>query len=334
MKLQRTFYYEGDVSTRTLVFAVAGIMVVIAASFFVYNLGPASANSTAPVVFEVNQGESFRGIADDLYGGRLIKSSATFAAFSVLDYGHAFHLRPGLYQLNAGMSSPAILAQLVNTANRAVTVIIPEGSNLYEIDSILADALIIPRGSLIHFTADGSLEGMLFPDTYDFFPGSNVQDVVDKFLQNFRAKAAPLFAADPSDEQKNLIIASILEKEVPDAQDQAIVSGIIAKRLAAGMALDMDATLCYAKQEAEPTSTAGCYPITIQDKGMNSPYNSYLRAGLPPGPIGNPGIQAITAALNPKSSPYWYYLSDPKTGKTIFAATLAEQVANQRKYLE
>jgi UPF0755 protein len=66
----------------------------------------------------------------------------------------------------------------------------------------------------------------------------------------------------------------------------------------------------------------------------DSPYNSYLHKGLPPTPIGNPGVQAITAAMNPKESPYWYYLSDPKTGKTIFAATLAEQVANQRKYLE
>ena len=290
-KGNRKYYFEGDVSTKTLVFTVAAGMVAVAAGFFVYNLGPANAVSGAPIVFEVSQGESFRNIANALYAEHLVKSEATFEAFSVIDYAQAFHLQPGLYQLSATMSSPQILTKLADTANRAVTVTIPEGDNIYEIDNILADALVIQRGDLIHFKTDGGLEGMLFPDTYAFFPGSSVQDVVDKFLQDFRVKAAPLLAYNQVDAQKNLIIASILEKEVPDEKDQEIVAGIIAKRLAAHMPLDMDATICYAKQQASPTSTAGCYPITVQDKEVNSPYNSYLRTGLPPTPIGNPGIR-------------------------------------------
>jgi UPF0755 protein len=331
----KKYYYEGDISNRTLVATVAGIMAVIAAGFFIYNLGPVAAGrNAAPVVFQVTEGEGVRGVAGALYQAGLVKSAATFEGFSVLDYGQASHLQPGLYQLNAGMSSPEILTKLADTANRAVSVTIPEGANVYEIDGILAKALVIRRGDLIDFTQDGNLEGMLFPDTYEFFPGSNVQDVVGKLLQNFQAKAAPTLDRDAVEIQKNLIVASLLEKEVPGAADQAIVAGIIGKRLAAGMPLDIDATLCYVKQQANPTSTAGCYPITAKDEETDSPYNTYLHRGLPPTPIGSPGIQAITAAMNPKSSPYWYYLSDPATGKTIFAATLAEQVANQRRYLE
>ena len=334
---RRKYYYEGDVSNRTLVATVGGTMLAVAVGFFIYNLDPVAASRDAvPVVFEITQGESFRSVASALYQQGLVKSAATFESFSVLDYGQAFHLQPGLYQLNAGMSSPAILAKLANTANRAVAVTIPEGANIYEVDSILASALIIQKGELVHFMADGNLEGMLFPDTYRFFPGSSVQDVVQKFLQNFQAKAAPALNVTQSDAQKNLIIASILEKEVPRADDQAVIAGIIDKRLASGMPLDMDATLCYMKLQAYASSTGavGCYPITAKDLQVDSPYNSYRYKGLPPTPIGNPGIQAITAAMNPKSSPYWYYLSDPQTGKTIFATTLAQQVANQRKYLE
>jgi UPF0755 protein len=334
-KRRRKYYYEGDISKGTLVFTVAGVVAAIVIGFFVYNLGPvAAARDATPVVFEITRGESFRGIASDLYQRGLVKSDVAFESFSVIDYGQAFHLQPGLYQLSTGMSSPAILAELANTANRAVTVTIPEGSNLYEIDALLANELIIRRGDLINFKKDGNLEGMLFPDTYEFFPGSSAEDVIQKFLQNYQTKAAPVLNGDAPDAAKNLVIASILEKEVSGAGDQAVIAGIIDKRLAAGMPLDMDATLCYAKFQANPTSAAGCYPITASDKQIDSPYNTYRNKGLPPAPIGSPGIQAIIAAMNPKSSPYWYYLSDPQTGKTIYAATLAEQVANQRRYLE
>ena len=232
------------------------------------------------------------------------------------------------------MSPLAILAKLTNTANRAATVTIPEGSNIYEIDAILADALVIQRGDLVDSPDSRNLEGMLFPDTYQFFPGSGVEDVIQKFLATFKIKAEPMLALDQKNFENNLIIASILEKEVLGVTDQEIVAGILKKRIAAGIPIDIDATLCYMKLQENPTSTAGCYPITVADKQTKSPYNSYLYGGLPPTPIGNPGLQAITAALHPAPSSYWYYLSDPKTGKTIYAATLAGQVANQKKYLK
>ena len=121
---------------------------------------------------------------------------------------------------------------------------------------------------------------------------------------------------------------------MPDQNDQEIVAGIILKRLAEGIPLDIDATVCYAKLLGRPTSTAQACSLSPLDFKIESPYNTYLYKGLPPGPIGNPGTSAITAALHPQSSPYLYYLSDPATGKTIFAKTLDEQNQNRVKYLE
>lgn len=225
-----------------------------------------------------------------------------------------------------------------------LTVTIPEGSTIYDIDRILSRAGILQPGEFVAAVGTAPLEGMLFPDTYDFYASSTPSSVIQKFLADFNVKAAPLFAADPEDatntvnRERDLIIASLVQKEVASSTDEAIVAGIIQKRLAADMYLNIDAAICYAKQIAayaeSPTSTAQCYPITEADLKADSPYNTYLHRGLPPTPIGNPGAQAIRAALQPQSSTYWYYLSDPKTGDTIYAQTLAQQEVNQAKYLE
>lgn len=220
------------------------------------------------------------------------------------------------------------------------TVTIPPGSTIYDIDRILAGADVLPRGGFIAaVTADeandgaatSSLEGHLFPDTYNFYINANATSVIQKFLGNFNVKVGAA-ASEPVSED-DLIIASMVQKEVASSTDMAIVAGIFEKRLAAGDYLNIDATICYAKQVAAPTSTAPCDPITASDLKIDSPYNTYLHKGLPPTPIGNPGLAAINATLDPQASPYWYYLSDPATGATIYAKTLQQQEANQKKYL-
>jgi len=233
------------------------------------------------------------------------------------------------------MSAEAILRELSGGAP-AVTVTVTEGSNMYQIDKELSDAGVINRGDLINFTGDGNLEGKLFPDTYQFFPGTNVADVVQKFLDNFNGKTEALFAGDQKNVEQDLTLASIIQKEAPDQSDESLIAGIIKKRMADGMRLQIDATVCYAEQVALPSEIADCSALTRVDFSPDSPYdsayNTYLHAGLPPGPIGNPGVAAITAALHPASSPYLYYMSDPTTGKIIYATTLAGQDANIKKY--
>ncbi len=325
---------------RTLVGAFAVIVFAIVAGallFFSYELSPADARSATQVVFEIKQGEGFRTVASGLASDGLIRTSTVFEIFARFG-GNARVVKPGLYRLSASMTSEEILNAISGDGSGQVTVTIPEGVNIYTIDNLLSTALVIHPGDLIALQAsgtDGNLEGRMFPDTYEFYTDANVKDVVKEFFDNFNTKAQPLLSADGQNAARDLVMASILEKEVPDQGDQEIVAGILLKRLAAGMPLDVDATVCYARLlAASATSTGNCPSLTALDFKIKSPYNTYLYRGLPPGPIGNPGVSAITAALHPENSPYWYYLSDPKTGKTIFAKTLDEQTKNRVKYLE
>ena len=303
-----------------------------------YFLSPANSANTNKIAFEIKSGESFKTISQNLYSDGLIKSPLFFDAYLFLA-GKLSQLKPGIYELNQGMSIKRIATQLTDSMNADVIVTIPEGSDIYDIDNILSKALIIHPHDLINYKTDGNLEGILFPDTYHFFTGSSIADILPKFFDNWNKKVEPLlgFSASDcllnSDCLKKLTFASIIEKEVQTPEDQKIVAGIMIKRISANMPLDLDATICYMKQVMNPYSTNQCYPLTQLDFKIESPYNSYLNRGLPPTPISNPGVSAISAVLNPESSPYWYYLSDPKTGKTIFAKTLLEQNINRQKYL-
>lgn len=313
-----------------IVGSCAMLLLAGAAGLFVYGLFPASGRAdVAPVIFEIKQGESSREIVAGLVQSGIVRSSFATETLALLN-GSAFRLRPGLYRLSAAMSPWAVLDELSRDGGGQTTVTIPEGANLYQIDAILAEALVIHRGDLAALPNVGDLEGKLFPDTYRFTSDSLVSDVVKVMVDNFNAKATPLLPTNTTDTKKDLIMASLLEKEVPAENDQRIVAGILLKRLRAGMPLQVDATVCYAMQVKTPLSTPDCGAL---DLNIDSPYNTYLYKGFPPGPIGNPGISAIQAALAPISSPYWFYISDPSTGKTIFADTLDEQHQNTVKYL-
>ncbi len=347
--------------TRTLNFIMAAVAIAVlcAAGAFWYALLPANAQDANPAVFEIDAGQGFRAVADRLAAAHLIRSAAAFDAYGFIS-GRTGAVKPGLYRLDPAMSDGAILSAITGVSANEATVTIPEGSNIFQIDALLGRALVIKPGALIALQesgTDGNLEGTLFPDTYNFYTDSSAAAVVKIMQANFVAKAAPLLAAagegsaaavpaPGSPAWKTLITASILEKEVRSVADQEIVAGILAKRLRAGMPLDIDATVAYANLLAAYASTPASASITPSlapsssplassslDFKIKSPYNTYLYEGLPPGPIGNPGVSAITAALHPQNSPYWYYLSDPKTGETIFAKTLDEQTANRVKYL-
>jgi UPF0755 protein len=205
---------------------------------------------------------------------------------------------------------------------KKVMIRIKEGETVADINKELKAA-----GVFSNYELPSNLEGYLYPDTYEFFVPSGEDIVLQKFLNAFNSKAAPLFA-DNRSLKDVLIAASLIEKEVPpDGSDRQQVSGIIWKRLDASMPLQIDASLCYIKPEP-------CLPLTKSDTMIDSPYNTYRYTGLPPSPIGSPSADAIYAALHPTPSPYWFFLSDPKTKKTIFAKTLDEHSKNIVKYLE
>ena len=175
-----------------------------------------------------------------------------------------------------------------------------------------------------------TLEGYLFPDTYRLYLDATPQDLVKKMLDNFQDKISNQSTQQALRDSgytlhEVITMASIIEAEMPHAQDRPVIAGIFWKRVEAGMPLQADSTVNFVTGKSDPS-------VSAKDLEVNSPYNTYLYPDLPPGPIGNPGLSAITAALNPQSSPYWFYLS-AKDGTTIFSITHDEHVIAKNKYL-
>lgn len=203
-----------------------------------------------------------------------------------------------------------------------IRVTIPEGTNLADIGILLADAGVAVRGPLL--TPENlQLEGELFPDTYRFAPVSSASTIIARMQKNYERRLAE---NNLSISRRQLIIASMLEKEVRTPEDMRLVADIIEKRLDAGMALQIDATVAYGICRPEFIEGRYCdvsQANLVDNIPRDSAYNTYARTGLPAGPITNPGLAAIEAALNPQTSPSWYYLSAPD-GTTIFSRTLEE----------
>ena len=174
-----------------------------------------------------------------------------------------------------------------------------------------------------------SFEGYLFPDTYRIFKNAPAEEMAAKMLDNFQKRITPDLISEIKRQNKTLFqiitMASLVEKEVPHDEDRAVISGILWKRFGLGMGLQVDATVSYLTGKKTTR-------ITTEELTIDSPYNTYKYRGLPIGPISNPGLSAIRAAIFPKSSPYLYYLSTPE-GKTIFSKTLEEHNAAKTKYL-
>jgi UPF0755 protein len=175
-----------------------------------------------------------------------------------------------------------------------------------------------------------SLEGYLFPDTYEVREDETAKEVVAKILSNFDRKVSKDILSKIKNQGKTLyqvlIMASVLEKEVKGFEDKKIVAGILWKRLRNGWKLQVDSTLTYITNRKS-------LELTKDDLTVNSPYNTYKHYGLPPSPICNPGLDSIKAAVSYKDSPYWFYLTT-KDGKTVFSRTLREHNYNRWKYLK
>lgn len=209
-----------------------------------------------------------------------------------------------------------------------ITVTIPEGYNVRQIGEALERAGLFSKEDFV--SEAQKHEGYLFPDTYRFYKTSNSEQVIGKMRDNFAKKIAPEILSEAKRARRTLeqiiITASILEKEVKSTEDRKLAAGILWKRLGLGMGLNVDAALTYVL--GKPSGE-----LTEADLKYDSPYNTYRYRGLPPGPISNPGLDAILAALYPTASEYFYYLTD-KNGATRYARTLEEHRLNRFKYLK
>ncbi len=278
---------------------------------------PKSFSEKENKVFLVKRGESLFQIAENLEREGLIKNKLFFLIY-VLGKGDQKKLQAGKYFFNLSMNVAEIAKKMVAGEIAIMKVTIPEGFTVRDIEEKLK--LKLPGENL---------EGFLFPDTYYFPLDVTGEEVVRIMKENFEKKIAPL--KNEIEKQGKtvfeiLIMASLLEKEVKTKEDKEIVAGILWKRLQHRIPLQVDATITYITGKKTTK-------ISIEETKIDSPYNTYKYLGLPPAPICNPGLESILAALYPKESDYWYYLTTPD-GKTIFSKTLQEHNFNKAKYLK
>ncbi len=303
-------------------------MIFVAGFWFI--VLPVSDRGAEETQFSIRKGEGSRGIALNLEKAGLIRWAPMFRIY-VLARGIAGDLKAGEYLLSPSMSIPEIADKFIKGEAIKINITIPEGFTVKQIEERLG--LELPGDNL---------EGFLFPDTYQFSFGFSGEEAAKKMQDNFEKKMTEDLREEIERQGKTIFeivtMASLIEKEVRTLEDKKLVSGILWKRLAINMPLQVDATIAYilraGVQEGEESKLSSSPGTAVWDfdemrreiaagKKVDSPYNTYKYPGLPLGPISNPGLKSIQAAVYPENSDYWYYLSTPK-GETIFSKTLKE----------
>ncbi len=339
------------------------IIIVLCSLFFVWQgiYLPKEPGSAETKSFLVRQGEGAKEISVNLEEQEIIKYSFLFRIYALFQE-KAEKLQAGEYELSPGMNIPEIVDKLASGEAVKRTITIIEGWNLRDIgryleekgmftaeelfeldekekkDSYFSSPSQISQGETwegkeFDFLEDKpkslGLEGYLFPDTYEIFPEEGIEDIVRRMLDNFDRKLTTELEEDIVSQGKSIFeivtMASLIEKEVRTIEDKEIVSGILWKRIKSKMPLQVDATISYITGRKTTK-------ITKEELKIDSPYNTYKYRGLPLGPISNPGMESIKAAIYFQQSEYWFYLSTPE-GETIFSKTLKEHNEAIAEYL-
>jgi UPF0755 protein len=333
------------------------VLAVVAAGlvgFYAYlPYGP-----SAETFVEIAPGTGTAGIARALQGAGVVRSAYAFEAMRVWLQirGHgAQTLKAGEYRFDHPATLGAVYDKLRRGDVYTITVVVPEGFNLFDVAHAVAgagldreaDFLAAERAhtELLAQWSPGaeSLEGFLFPDTYKFSRHATAVQILAAMVRRFGQEAAVLgILRDPTrddgtvtdgapgrlhDLERVVTMASLVEREVHADAERPLVAGVFENRLAAGMPLQTDPAVVYASQ------LRGTWTGVIHQSELHSDsaYNTYAHTGLPPGPICNPGLAALRAALHPARTDYLYFVADAH-GATRFAATLEEHEAQVAAY--
>jgi UPF0755 protein len=304
--------------------AVATLAVIILIGIFI--IPPY--NFPSGISVDIKDGLTLSQTAELLAKENLIKSQALFKTMIFLIGGERA-VRSGEYFF-AKPANAGNLAYRIARGNfgfEAVKITFPEGSTLAEISSISGKKLSKFNSEEFAILTHGK-EGFLFPDTYVFYTNTKTTDVIKALDENFKNKTAEIRRSAEKlgkDFRDIVIMASIIEEEARTAEDRRLISGILWKRIKIGMPLQVDAPFIY-------STGKNTYQLTLKDLKTASPYNTYQNRGLPAGPISNPGLDSLDAALYPKDSPYLFYLSG-KDGTVYYGKDFAEHKKNKELYL-
>lgn len=327
---------------RRKILIIVGIILLFSLSYVYFSgkLHGRASNSQVEQSFVIKEGEGVNPIATRLQKSGLISHRLWFE-FYIWSKNREGNIVTGTYDLRPNMTIPEVVDIITSgkgkKEDQSVTII--EGWDNNQIGEYLAGKGITGKENFLQEAAmlekyrpyysfladlpkDRTLEGYLFPDTYNVIKGKTTPDqLVYRMLLNFDQKFTDTLKEDVKKSKHSLddiiVMASIIEREVPTEEDRKIVSGIFWDRIKQKQALQSCATISYILGVNKKQ-------YSFEDTRIDSPYNTYISRGLPPGPIGNPGLSAIKAAIYPQQTDYVYFLSDPKTGETIFSRTLDE----------
>lgn len=325
--------------------AIASVVLVILLSAVV-QIAPAGRPGAAVRYVNVPDHASLAQVANTLHAKRLVRNPAAFKLLARLS-GVEAKVKPGYYGLSPELSAWDLLQWLTSGKGRMLRFTVPEGFSVSRIARLL-DSRGVGNGQkflqlieapapfvskhpwLVELGPPSTLEGYLFPDTY-LFEGTRIDEaiLIDEMLKRFKAVVMKAYEQDPhavGDFKDALILASIIELEAVRPDERAIISGVFHRRLKLGMKLGSDPTVEYALQRHQ-TATG----LSFKDVKIDSPYNTYRYAGLPPAPIGNPGLASFNAAIHPAETPYLFFVAKGE-GRHAFTRTYREHLAAVRQY--
>ena len=328
----------GTVLRVVVLLLVLGTAAAVGVSWYVLERNEASVEPGQPVQVEIPQGADTARIGEILAQRGVVGNALRFR-LEVRRTGAGADLRAGVYDLSTGMPYEAVIERLRSGPPVAyVTLAIPEGFTVEQVAARVeavcgipqADFLALAKGGAASFVQthpylkdayEGSLEGYLFPKTYRLKEGSTAEEVIETLLRQFDKETADLDLSVPEragfDLHEVVTIASMIEREARLAEERPLVSSVIYNRMKKRMRLEIDATIEY-------VLPGNRFRLRSSDLQIDSPYNTYRRAGLPPGAISSPGLDSLKAACAPADTDYIYYVLTGKDGSHTFAEDFAQ----------
>jgi UPF0755 protein len=318
------------VRTVKILFGLVVVLVAVGAFLFLVPFGP-----SAETFVDIAPGTGTVGIASQLRGAGVIRSAAAFEALKAWKGGS---LKAGEYRFDHPASVTEVYERLRKGDVYTLTLVVPEGFNIFDIAQAVEEAGLGRREDFLAAEMQDtalirkwspraqSLEGFLFPDTYRFSRHAKPEQILAAMVKRFGQEIAALGVAQEN-AARTVTMASLVEKEVHLDAERPLVASVFENRLAAGMPLQTDPAVAYA------SLLRGTWTGVIHESELrsDSDYNTYTHVGLPPGPICNPGVASLKAALEPAHTSYLYFVANAQ-GATRFAGSLKEHEANVAAY--
>ena len=315
--------------------SLAIILIVVGLLFFKASL-PMSDN-TQPQVFEVKSGMTLKQVSQELFRQNLIRSANAFQAIALIQDKEKL-IKVGEYYISPSMLPAEILQRITSGKTVLHSITIPEGYRITEIANLLEEKDLADKNiflqeaknvELLEGIPTSSLEGYLFPDTYHFGKRTTEAAIINKMVETFKERALKQEFLKRAEDlgfsyHEIITLASLIEKETGKDSERKQISSVFHNRLKKNMLLQTDPTVIYAIDIFDGN-------IRKRDLNIDSPYNTYRYKGLPPGPIANPGLKSIIAALYPATTSNLYFVSK-QDGSHKFSATLNEHNRAVQKY--